>query len=290
MAQWGNTDDAANSVLWATTQVNLTPNTTNQTALFGNTTVEGFNNNGVAMKKAVGQFALDATEIRVSGNASVQQYVIVNPGSGYAANAAVTVANTSGGSNTQLANSTVTTGKVTAVTANVTVGGYTSAPTVTIAAPAAINIVSNTAGFSNTADTLLISTANSKFAVGDKVYYGVPAGNTAIAPLTGNTFYYVQAANTTTIKLSATPGGAAIDLTDARNDTSPETHTITGETATAVAVLTEVGYTKGAAHTGWVMRTVGTGGRAGRVQYETLVAFGGNFSNDASDDAILPDA
>ena len=37
MAQWGNTDDAANSVLWATTAVNKTPNTVNQTALFGNT-------------------------------------------------------------------------------------------------------------------------------------------------------------------------------------------------------------------------------------------------------------
>ena len=291
MAQWGNTDDAANSVLWATTAVNLTPNTTNQTALFGNTTVGAFNNNGVASKNAVGQFGLDQTEVRVSGNAAVQQYIITNAGSGYAANALVTVANTAGGANTQLANSTVTTGKVTAVTANVTVGGYTSAPAVTIAAPAAINIVSNTAGFSNTADTLLISTANSLFAVGDRVYYGVPTGNTAIAPLTGNTYYYVQAANTTSIKLAATPGGAAIDLTDARNDTSPETHTVTGDTATAVAVLTEVGYTKGAAHAGWVLRTVGTGGRAGRVQYETLVAFGANFAgSDASDDAILPDA
>ena len=67
-------------------------------------------------------------------------------------------------------------------------------------------------------------------------------------------------------------------------------HSLTGETATAVAELTEAGYTKGAAHTGWVLRTVGTGGRAGRTQYETLVAFGGNFSTDASDDAILPDA
>jgi len=54
--------------------------------------------------------------------------------------------------------------------------------------------------------------------------------------------------------------------------------------------LTERGYTKGAAHTGWVLRTVGSGGRAGRVQYETLVAMGGNLSTDASDDAILPDA
>lgn len=288
MAQWGNTDDAANSVLWATTQVNLTPNTTNQTTLFGNTTI-----GGIVPNRAVGQFGLDATEIRVSGNAAIQQYVITSGGSGYASNAAVTVANSAGGSNTVAANSTVTLGRVTAVTANVTIAGYNTAlgaPAVTIAAPAAINIVSNTAGFSNTLDTFIVTSANSRFQVGDRLYYQVPAGNTAIAPLTANTFYYVQAANTTTLKLAATPNGAAIDLTDARNLASPETHTIIGDTATAVAELTEVGYTKGAAHTGWVLRTVGSGGRAGRVQYETLVAFGGNFSNDATDDAILPDA
>jgi hypothetical protein len=287
MAQWGNTDDAANSVLWATTAVNKTPNTVNQTALFGNTTVGAF-----TAGEAVGQFGLDVNEISVAiGNTAVAQYVITSGGSGYAANAAVTVANTTGGANTLAANSTVSAGRVTALTANGTViRGYTSAPTVTIAAPAAINIVSNTAGFSNTADAFLVATANSRFAVGDRIYYAVPAANTPIAPLTGNTYYYVQAANTTAIKLATAPNGAAIDLTDARNLASPETHTIVGDTATAVAVLTGRGYIDGAAHTGWVLRTVGTGGRAGRVQFETLVAMGGNFSTDASDDAVLHDA
>lgn len=292
MAQWGNTDDAANSVLWATTAVNLTPNTTNQTALFGNTTVEAFNNNGVASKKAVGQFGLGVTEITVSGNAAVAQYVITNPGSGYAANAAVTVANTSGGANTQAANSTVATsganrGRVTAVTANVTISGYTSAPAVTIAAPAAIVFNGNTAVSGN---TIAITTANSKFQVGDKVVY---AGNTLSTPggLTDTATYFIAFANSTVITLANTPGGANIALTKAAGDnTTAGGATITGETATAKAVLTEVGYTKGAAHTGWVLRTVGTGGRAGRVQYETLVAMGGDFSTDASDDATLPDA
>lgn len=43
----------------------------------------------------------------------------------------------------------------------------------------------------------------------------------------------------------------------------------------------------GIAHTGWVLRTEGTGGRAGRVQYEVLVA--GGINSDASDDAELQD-
>jgi hypothetical protein len=61
-------------------------------------------------------------------------------------------------------------------------------------------------------------------------------------------------------------------------------------TATAVA---DLGYGSGsgitATHAGWVRRTVGTGGRAGRVFTETLVAMG-SMSSDASDDTVLPDA
>jgi hypothetical protein len=41
-------------------------------------------------------------------------------------------------------------------------------------------------------------------------------------------------------------------------------------------------------HTGWQLRTEGTGGRAGRVHYETLVA--GGITGDAADDAVLPEA
>jgi hypothetical protein len=105
--------------------------------------------------------------------------------------------------------------------------------------------------------------------------------------LTSGGIYYIKTSNTTAVTLSTAPNGATIDLTKGLTETG---HSLTGETATAVAVLTERGYTKGAAHTGWVLRTVGEGGRAGRVQYEVLVAMGGDFSNDASDDAILPDA
>ncbi|NBW58283.1 hypothetical protein EBR43_11005, partial [bacterium] len=63
---------------------------------------------------------------------------------------------------------------------------------------------------------------------------------------------------------------------------------LTGETATATAVVGGA-QNKGVQHAGWVLRTVGTGGRAGRVQYETLVAMG-SISTDGSDDSILPDA
>ena len=58
--------------------------------------------------------------------------------------------------------------------------------------------------------------------------------------------------------------------------------------ATATSALGE-GTIGGAAHAGWVRRTVGTGGRAGRIQTEVLVAMG-SMTGDQSDDIQYPDA
>jgi hypothetical protein len=51
----------------------------------------------------------------------------------------------------------------------------------------------------------------------------------------------------------------------------------------------ETAATSGVAHAGWILRTVGSGGRAGRIQYETLVA-GGSITGDGTDDGSFPDA
>jgi hypothetical protein len=45
---------------------------------------------------------------------------------------------------------------------------------------------------------------------------------------------------------------------------------------------------QGVAHAGWVRRTTGSGGRAGRVFTEVLVA-GGSITGDQADDAVFPD-
>ena len=66
----------------------------------------------------------------------------------------------------------------------------------------------------------------------------------------------------------------------------------TADQATAVANRGGgVGYgdTSTVTHAGWVRRTVGTGGRAGRIQYETLVAMG-SITGDQADDRRYPDA
>jgi hypothetical protein len=128
-----------------------------------------------------------------------------------------------------------------------------------------------------------ITIASNEYQNDDYVTYTVASGNTVISPLTSGSQYFVVGANTVGVKLSATKGGDPIVLTKGVSETG---HSLRGETATAVAVLS---YTKNkAAHAGWVLRTVGTGGRAGRVQYETLVAMG-SISGD-SDDTIFKDS
>ena len=61
MAQWGNTDDAANSVFWATQQVGLPANTANQTTLFNNVTGDA-----IVTGQTVGQFGVDSAEQRTA--------------------------------------------------------------------------------------------------------------------------------------------------------------------------------------------------------------------------------
>ena len=65
----------------------------------------------------------------------------------------------------------------------------------------------------------------------------------------------------------------------------------TADQATAVASLGSGDGAGGTTltHAGWVRRTVGTGGRAGRVQQEVLVAMG-SITGDQSDDIQYPDA
>jgi hypothetical protein len=85
-------------------------------------------------------------------------------------------------------------------------------------------LTANTTGFDNSTDVLKISNANTYFAVNNRVYYSVPAGNTAIAGLTGNTYYYVTFANSSSIALSTTSGGSNANITDTRTTNPGESH------------------------------------------------------------------
>jgi hypothetical protein len=245
--------------------------------MYGNTTVGAFMPN-----KAVGVFAVNSTMMNVTGGNLIFGFV-TSGGSGYSANASVTLTVTNGGSSGVVnahANSTTNAGHIDALNISTSGSGYITPPTVAIAAPAAINISANTVGV--VSSTILISSANSKWQVGDRLYYGVPASNTAIPGLTGNTYYYVSFANTTGIKVAATSGGANLTLTPG---TTAEVHTVQGDTATGYVDVNTV--FPQVTHSGWVLRTEGTGGRAGRVQYETLVAMGSLGQNTVSSTGVV---
>lgn len=232
---------------------------------------------GIIMGNAELIYGVDTTEMAVA-NASVIQYIITNPGSGYSANATVSV----GGNATANAQAGAT-GRIAAVNVVLPGNSYTTAPAVTVAAPTAVIFNGNT---NVSGATIAISTANSKFLVGDRVVY---AGNTLSTPggLTDTATYFIAFSNSTVVTLATQPGGANIALTKAAGDgTTAGGATLTGERATAAAVLS--GAKQGAAHAGWVRRVVGTGGRAGRVQEETLVAMG-SIAGDL-EDTVMKDA
>lgn len=168
--------------------------------------------------------------------------------------------------------------------------GYTSVPTVTIGSPfitfngaTAANATSNT-----------ITYNGHLFANNDAAVYSNGGGTTIPGLTSGNTYYIIKtSANAVALASSAanSANGVQVDITSTGVGAA---HTLTlsaaAETATASASL-GLGSSSGkskSAHAGWVKKTTGTGGRSGRIQYETLVAIG-SITTDAVDDKTLPD-
>jgi hypothetical protein len=71
------------------------------------------------------------------------------------------------------------------------------------------------------------------------------------------------------------------------NNTVANTHVPEKVVGVCAANATEVAIHKEISHTGFHLRTVGTGGRAGRVHYECLVA-GGVTGDNVGDNSFLP--
>lgn len=77
MPLWGNKDNAANSDIAATMQVNRATTTANQTALYNNVTAGAFVTN-----VAIGQFAVDTNEVRANGKIPHSGWVLRKEGTG----------------------------------------------------------------------------------------------------------------------------------------------------------------------------------------------------------------
>lgn len=214
---------------------------------------------------------------------------VANAGTGY-----IEVPNvvfSGGGGSGAAATATVSGGSVTAITVTNIGSSYENVPTVNVDVPR------------RTIDSLNVNTTSNEITYtahgmrnGEAVKY-YDAGGNSMGNIVDGTTYYVVRTGANTFKLAATLADAiaevpvVIDIDDSGND-SQYFDLIEAVTATAVAALgggTEGGESQSnITHAGWVRRTVGTGGRAGRVFYETLVA-GGSITGDQADDKQFPD-
>lgn len=326
MAQWGRNDQAvtANSTTTKETSNGAPIGTyalvkrdqnfqgTGANSAYGNTSpgsranvdVRMFNNTTMSAfipGQAVGVFGADTTETAVA-NGGIVTAVLTFVGSGYNSNASITVTATgTGTSGVVNAFANATTGRIQELKISTAGSGYNTPPTIAIAAPAAINFVGNTLNVNATSDYITLGANAVFFANGDYVQYLVAAGNTAIGGLSNGSYYYVLGANSTALQLSSSYNSTSTALDLSSVPTTPQSgHSLTGQTATGKVT---VGGAKnnGVAHAGWNVRREGSGGRAGRVHYETLVAMGSLGAQtaaygtaalvaDASDDSILPDS
>jgi len=286
MPLWGSTDVAGNSVISAPALFNQAPTRANANLLYGNTTLNSFVTNEV-----VGVYGVDTTEMTV-GTGPVVDGIITFAGSGYRANTTVAFTSNNTGSSAAANAQSNASGKISAINISTNGSGYTTSPIITIAAPTAQTFAGNTSAVTvgNTTNTgwILLGVNAPFFTNNDVVTYLVAASNTALGGLVNATAYYVLRVISTAIQLKSDPNAAAAINISSVPTSAQAGHSLTGETATG-AVTVGGAQNRGIAHAGWVVRTEGTGGRAGRVQYETLVAMG-SMSTDGSDDNVLPDA
>ena len=197
---------------------------------------------------------------------------------------------------TATATATLTVGKVSKIAIASVGSAYTAAPTITIAAPATETVDASDATKCVVADNefVVASAFYGCIATGDPVTYA-DGGGTAVVGLTDATGYYlIKSGTSNRVGLATTKNraiaGTNIVITAVGVGSS---HTLIGQTPTATSSLgmgtagTSVGASQ-VTHVGWVKKTIGTGGRAGRVFYETLVA-ASSITGD-SEDLATPDS
>ena len=130
---------------------------------------------------------------------------------------------------------------------------------------------------------------------GEAVTYTQGASGAQADLTTGTVYYLIKSGTTDKISLATTYANAVAGtkITLSAVATGGTAHTLIGGTATATANLglgnDDSNDSREIAHIGWVKKTVGTGGRAGRVSYETLVA-ASSISGDAAGDTAAPDS
>lgn len=288
MSSWGNNDNAANAPYWAVETVQTTnapvasaPTAANVALLYGNTQFQAY-----TQDMTVGLFMVDATETTAGGD-NVVDISLSNQGSGYVAAPGVTFSG--GGGTSAAATASIAGGKISNITITNVGSGYTSNPTVTIGQPNLVIPIAQVI----VANNVIMYTGHGQANSAALVYNWNGSAN--IGGITNANTYYVVPVDANRFSLATTAANAAnnvvIDLTT-QGAATQYFDIVDGVRATAIAsrgLSQSQSGAEHATHIGWNIKTVGSGGRAGRVQYETLVAIS-EVKGDGSDDITLPDA
>jgi hypothetical protein len=121
-----------------------------------------------------------------------------------------------------------------------TANAYSSNVDLISATPQTFSLQANATGVNTSANTILLTNANTKVTVGSRLVYTIPTGNTVIAGLTNNAVYYVSFVNSSAFALTTSPGGTNVAITEARTGVA-ETHTISNYQDTKTTFAISVG-------------------------------------------------
>lgn len=263
MSLWSNTDTATSAPKFNVAG-GLGVSANGQT-LYGNTTADAYVS-GVE----IGVFGMSVEEKTGTGN--VSSLTIVSAGSGFTARPTLSIT----GANTTPATATAN-GKIVSASIYAAGTGYEVDDTFTTNGTPTVGVITVTGVDDNGNVTgISITTAGNFSTLPTLSTYGF-ASNTSSAG--------------TGFSANLSIGVGSTTLTNAGEDYNESTVAVTvggaGGTGSTIALtLTGQEGTHNRTHTGWVLRTEGTGGRSGRVQYETLVAMG-SMSGDGDDDSVL---
>lgn len=261
MSLWTNVDESAGApVSKPVAGVDATG-----TQLYANTTADAF-----VTGQTIGVFGVSPNETVGTGN--VGTLTIAATGSGFTARPTLTITGANTTPATAIANA-----KVVSVTITAAGEGYAVGNTFTAT------------GGTGTSAVLTVDTVNEDGNV-TAVSITTVGDYTAVPTLEDNPFTSNTGSGTGfTANLSLGVGSTLI--TAAGEGYNQETVGVTvggaGGTGAAVnATLTGQEGTNNGGHAGWNIRTEGSGGRTGRVQYETIVAMG-SMTGDGEDDTQL---
>lgn len=271
MAQWGQNDNTSNSVIWAPATVKQAPNADNRDNLYQNNTPDAF-----VEGTTVGMYGVDEVEVSMAPY-QLTSVSIVTPGAGVYVPGEILEIDDTGA--TSEADATITVVSTTVVAATVDEGGteYSNGDIVTVVSGV------------GTEATLEVETDSDGIVTNLTVVSG---GQYTENPTVSGAAVSGGDGSNLTVDLELGISEVSINSVGSYSvlPTDVETNSVSGSdngTGAEVAVtFAQVG-AGAVTHTGWVVRRVGTGGRAGRIQTEVLVA-GGIVTDNSDDDDVFP--